>query len=493
MTMISVDLFCGGGGASEGIRDALGVSPRLAVNHDPAAIAMHLRNHPDTAHRLESVWDVSPWDTAILPRGKHRIDHLHASPDCTHFSRARGGKPRQKNIRSLADVVIKWARAVAPRVITLENVAEFEGWGPLDAEGKVIKARKGEMFRRWVLDLELCGYQVEWRVLVAADYGAPTSRKRLFIIARCDGQPIVWPEPSHGPGRAQPWRTAAECIDWSIPCPSIFTRKRELAENTQRRIARGLMKYVLNHPDPYIVRIGHTSSDSGKVHSLHRPLSTITSKNEHLLCAPWLINTRNGERAGQLPRVRSLQQPAPTVTATGSQGALVAAWLAKHNKGATGQPATEPMHTITSIDTKRLVAAHIIHHRGASIGRNADAPLPTITSSGMGHLGLVAAFLTKYYGQGSQASALTEPMHTIVSKARMGLVTVAIGGEEYAVVDIGMRMLQPRELARAQGFDDDYILTGTKTQQIARIGRSVPRQVIAAIVRANLNRHREVA
>ena len=287
---------------------------------------------------------------------------------------------------------------------------------------------------------------MEWRCLRACDYGTPTTRRRLFLIARCDNEPIVWPEPTHGPGRPLPHRTAAECIDWSIPCPSIFTRKRPLAENTQRRIARGLVKYVLTSARPYIVRIGHTSSDSGKVKSIDEPLTTITSKNEHL---------------------------------------LVAAWLAKHNGGATGQPVTSPLHTITATDTKRLMAAHITKFYGTSTGSPMDEPLPTVTASGC-HLGLVAAFITKYYGEGGTASALNSPLHTIVSKARMGLVTVTLGGEEYAVVDIGMRMLQPRELARAQGFGDDYILTGTKTQQIARIGRSVPPQVITALVRANL-------
>ena len=542
--MTVIDLFAGGGGASTGIEMALGQSPLLAVNHSEHAIAMHKLNHPGTKHLREDVWAIDPW-SAVPRHLRNKIRLLWGSPDCTHFSRARGGKPRSKGIRLLPMVMVKWARELRPDVIGMENVREMMSWGPLDGAGRPIKEKQGQTWDTFIGRLELLGYRVEWKVLNCADYGAPTSRKRLFLLARCDNQPIVWPEPSHGPGRTLPYRTAAECIDWSQPCPSIFftpeqakawgkangvrSPKRPLAENTQRRIAAGIKRYVLESPEPYIVRIGHTSGDGGKVHSIHRPLSTITSKNEHLLVSPYLINTRNGERAGQAPRVRSLLRPMPTITAQGSQGALiaptliryngdkdgqprtaditeplptvtteprfglVAAFLAKHNGGTTGQGLADPMHTITATDTKALAVAHLTKFYGTSTGSEISSPLPTITGQG-GHLGLVAAFLTKYYSAGElQGQLLTEPMHTIPTHDRFGLVTVKIAGESWAIADIGMRMLSPRELARAQGFPDDYQLIGTKTQQVARVGNSVPPQVVAALVRANLGRHQEAA
>lgn len=448
-----VDLFAGGGGASEGIRSA-GAKVVLAANHCEHAIRMHEENHPDAIHLHSDVFKVHP-RRHFRRRGS--VDGLWASPDCRHFSRAKGGRPKSPKIRALAWVVVEWAREVRPRVICVENVPEFLTWGPLDDAGRPIKARAGETFRQWVGELRLHGYTVEWRTLRACDYGTPTTRKRLFLVARCDGEPIVWPEPTHGPGLL-PYRTAAECIDWSIPAPSIFTRRRPLAEATQRRIAAGLKRFVLECPEPYIVRIGHQSSDAGKVKPIREPLTTVTTKNEHLLVAPWLANTRNGERKGQRPRVRSLLEPAPTVTATGSQGALVAAWLAKHYTGVVGQPMTRPLGTVTAKD----------HHS------------------------LVAAFLSKYYGT-AVGQDVREPLHTIPTRDRFGLVTVELAGETYAVVDIGMRMLQPRELARAQGFPDSYKLIGNKSQQIARIGNSVCPQVVEALVRAQFGLERDRA
>ena len=519
--LVSVDLFAGGGGASLGIQLATGRSPIVAVNHCAHAIELHQLNHPDTLHFQESVWDVHPSKVV----GRQKVDLLWASPDCTHFSRAKGAKPKSKEIRSLAWVIVEWARAVRPRVLAMENVTEFTTWGPLDAEGHAIRDRAGETFRTFVGRLELLGYRVEHRVLVAADYGAPTSRKRFFLVARCDGEPLVWPEPTHGPGRASPWRTAAECIDWSIPCPSIFTRQRPLAEATQRRIAEGIRRYVLEAERPFIVTLTH----GGRLQDIDAPMPTVTAahRGEHALVAPHLVATRNGEREGQAPRVRSVEEPTWTTTATGSQGALVGAFLARHNGTTTGKENAgrrldAPAGTVTARDTHGLVAAHLVHHRSRSIGRALDQPSPTVTATGGGHLdvaacfldklhgsaragqpldqpaptvtagggrggghaSLVAAFLLKYYGQGGQWSGLDEPMHTIVSKARMGLVTVTIAGEEYAIVDIGMRMLQPRELARAQGFPDSYVLSGTKSQRVARIGNSVPPQLVEAIVRA---------
>jgi DNA (cytosine-5)-methyltransferase 1 len=481
--MIAVDLFAGGGGASEGIRRALGVAPVVAVNHDPDAVEMHAANHPDTIHLCESVFEVRPHEVTA----GRRVDLLWASPDCTHFSRAKGGKPREKKIRGLAWIVTQWAAAVAPRVIAMENVPEFVTWGPLDDDGYVIEERKGETFREFVQRLERLGYHVEWRTLNAADFGAPTSRKRFFLVARRDGRPIVWPEPTHGPGRDQGWRTAAECIDWSVPVPSIFGRPRELAEATQRRIAEGIRRYVLTAARPFIVCLTH----GGRLESIDAPLKTITTANggERAIVAPTLIQCGYGEREGQAPRVLDLEAPLGTIVAGGNKHGLVAAFLAKHNgsgetwNAAIGQDAREPLHTITGRDTKALVAAHLTKFYGTSVGADLGGPVPTITRQG-NHCGLVAAFLLKYYGQGGQWSAVDEPMHTIVAKARMGLVTVDIDGTTYALADIGMRMLTPRELARAQGFQDSYVLTGSKANQIARIGNSVPPPVVEAIVRA---------
>ncbi len=483
MTLLAVDLFAGGGGASEGIRRALGCPVYLAVNHDPASIAMHQANHPGTIHLTESVWQVQPRQVVKGP-----VDLLWASPDCTHFSRAKGGRPRSQEIRSLAWVVVEWARIARPRVICLENVPEFLTWGPLDSEGVPIREQAGDTFRLFVGRLELLGYRVDWRTLVAADYGAPTSRRRLFLVARCDGEPVCWPEPSHGPGRALPWRTAAECIDWSIPVPSIFERTRPLAEATQRRIAEGIRRYVLEAAHPFIVQTGHQQHDGGKVRPVDEPLSTIVTKAEHCLVIPSMIQMGWGEREGQAPRVLDLRAPLGTVVAGGLKHALVAAFLAKHYGGAVGQDLGRPLGTVTAKDHHSLAAVFLDKfHGSARAGQPLDIPAPTVAAGGGrggGHAALVAAFICKYYGSGGQWSTLGEPMHTVVSKARMGLVTVELDGEPYVLTDIGMRMLQPRELARAQGFPDSYVLTGSKAAQVARIGNSVPPAVVEAIVRA---------
>lgn len=447
------DGFAGGGGASEGIEKAIGRSVDIAMNHDPEALAMHMANHPGTEHYCQDLLNVDP---EAATQGAP-VGFIWFSPDCKHFSKAKGGKPVSKNVRGLAWVVIRWAEAVRPRVIMLENVEEFQTWGPLLEDGRPDPKRKGETFREWVARLRALGYVVEWRELKAADYGAPTSRKRLFVIARCDGRPIVWPAPTHGKGRL-PYRTAAECIDWSIPCPSIFTRAKPLAEATLRRIARGVRRYVIEAAEPFIVPITHTTSDD-RVHGINEPLRTITTaqRGEFALAVPTLIQTGYGERKGQTPRVPGLEKPVGTIMAQGQKHALVAAFLARHYGGHEndGSDLRLPIHTITTQD----------HHS------------------------LVHAFLIKYYGV-DQNPEMLAPLHTVTTRDRFALVTVK--GEQYYIADIGMRMLAPRELFNAQGFRSDYIIDPivngkrlTKTAQIRMCGNSVCPPLAEALVRAN--------
>lgn len=483
-----VDLFAGGGGASTGIEWA-GGHVAVAVNHDVEAVAMHAANHPNTAHFCKSVYDVAPF----LPGGRP-IDLLWASPDCTHHSRAKGGKPVESGRRDLAWVIVDWARAVRPRVIALENVPEFRDWGPLypsdhadeALRDRPIPERKGETFAAFVSALEQLGYVVEHRTLKACDYGAPTTRDRLYMVARCDGRPVRWPAPTHGPGRSRPHRVAAECIDWSLPCPSIFERRKPLAEATQRRIAEGLRKFVFESASPYIIPVKSWGGGGNGPRSILDPMRTITTskRGEFAVVSPSLIQTGYGEREGQAPRALDIRRPLGTVVAGGAKHAVIAAWLAKHYTGVVGTGLDRPIGTLTGIDHHSLVAANVVKFYGScTSGAPIDRPLSTVTAKG-NHLA-VAAFILKYYGEGSQHSALSEPLHTIVTKARHGLVEVQIAGDTYALVDIGMRMLEPRELATAQGFPPSYRLTGTKTSQIARIGNSVCPPVAEALARAN--------
>lgn len=439
MTLI-IDNFAGGGGASLGLSLAMGRSPDYAINHDADALTMHEENHPETRHLREDVWDVDPTEL-VDGRG---VEVAWFSPDCKHFSRAKGGKPVEKRIRGLAWVAIKWAKQTKPRIIFLENVSEFQDWGPLDEEGLPIKAKKGLTFRRFVGNLQGLGYKVEWRVLNAADYGVPTHRRRLFLIARCDGHPIVWPTPTHGPGRI-PWRCAAEIIDWSQPCPSIFRRKRPLADATMRRIANGTKRFVFDCAEPFIV-------------------------------------SNYGERLGQDPRCISIRDPLPAVVGT-AKHSIVIPHVSQYFGGMVGKPMNVPLPTVTAQDHNALVCAFLTKFYGTSTGASMKSPCPTITGQG-GHLGLVHAFLIKYFGACEHGQAITDPLHTVTSKARFGLVMVA--GDLYQLDDIGLRMLTPRELARAQGFPDSYRLTGTKTSQIARIGNSVCPMMAGALVRANV-------
>jgi DNA (cytosine-5)-methyltransferase 1 len=492
-----VDLFAGGGGASTGIEAAIGRHVDIAVNHDPEAISLHEANHPQTRHFISDVFEVDP----ITVTNGQPVGALWASPDCKHFSKAKGGTPVSKKIRGLAWVVVKWAKAVKPRVIFLENVEEFQTWGPLGEDDRPCPVRKGETFRQWVGELEALGYRVEWRELRACDYGAPTIRKRLFLVARRDGLPVVWPEPTHAkpdakgkaPKGLKPWRTAAECIDWSIPCPSIFERKKPLADATCRRIAKGLVRYVIEAGKPFIVSIANWTSES--VRSGGQPLSTVTANpkgGHHALVVPTLVQTGYGERPGQAPRVPGLEKPLGTVVA-GQKHALVSAFLAKHYTGVVGSDLTNPIGTVTSVDHHSLVTANLVHmgHGEGKAGGPVTEPLHTISAQGLHH-GEVRAFLVKYYSEGGQDQSLHDPMHTIPTKDRLGLVTVTIAGQEWVIVDIGLRMLNPKELYAAQGFPAHYRFeTGadgepmTKTAQVRMCGNSVSPPPAEALVRAN--------
>lgn len=433
-----VDYFCGGGGASQGLGEA-GWTVTVAVNHDDDAIVMHQLNHPETMHVRDDVWNVDPHRD--LPTGKIALAWL--SPSCTHFSRAKGAATLDNQTRSLPWVAVRLAEARRPRVLMIENVPEWQTWGPLGDDRKPVKDAAGATFRQFVWRLEMLGYSVEWRVLSAHHYGAPTTRKRLFLIARRDGEPIVWPEPTHGIGRL-PFRTAAECIDWSEPCPSIFERSRPLADKTLARIAEGMRRFVLG-ASPYVVEGA----------------------------AAYLVQTGYGEREGQRPRALDLQAPLGTVVAGGAKHALVCAWIVKHFGGVYGHGPAVPLGAVTTRDHHSLAVATI-----------ADGP---------SNAARVAAFMTKFYGT-SIGQDLREPVPTVTSAGQhLGLVTVNIGGEPRVIADIGMRMLTPRELARAQGFPDSYVLTGTKTSQVARIGNSVCPAVSRALAEANLRRKGQAA
>lgn len=489
---IIVDNFAGGGGASTGIEMAIGKSVDIAINHSPEAIAMHKANHPHTEHYIESVWDVDPIQAV---RGR-KVALAWFSPDCKHFSKAKGGKPVEKKIRGLAWIVLKWAALVRPRVIMLENVEEFQTWGPV-RKGKPLKNKKGQTYRKWRSQLEALGYEIETRELVACDYGAPTKRKRFFMVARCDGQPIVWPKATHGDrnseavqkGLLKPYVPAAEIIDWSIPCKSIFGRKKPLAENTMKRIARGLQKFVIENSEPFIIQVNH-SGEGFRGQQIHEPMPTITAKHGFGIIAPTLIQyhsetTRDGVRG------QSLQEPIMTLDSSPRYG-LVSAFISKYYEGnykGAGSKCEEPLHTVTSKEHNALVTAHIIQMNNNMIGTDMREPINTIVA-GAGHIGEVRAFLIKYYGQGT-GQDIKEPLDTVVSKDRFGLVTIE--GIDYQIVDIGLRMLEPHELFKAQGFPDDYIIDKDyqgkpypKTAQVARCGNAVPPPFAEALTRANL-------
>lgn len=608
-----IDSFAGGGGASTGIELATGRVVDIAINHDPDAILMHKTNHPYTKHYQASVWDVDPEEVC----GGSPVGLLWASPDCKHFSKAKGGKPVDKRIRGLAWIVLRWAGTVRPRVIILENVEEFQTWGPV-RRGRPVKAKAGQTFRRFVSQLEALGYAVEWRELVAADYGAPTTRKRFFLIARCDGRPIVWPEPTHAPadspevkeGIKKPWRSAAEIIDWSLPCPSIFDTREQIREkyglkaqrplrpNTMRRVARGVDKFVIKSANPFLVIVNHAGEFRGQ--SLGDPIQTIAAKHGYDVANPVMapLTMHNNENAVGT----AITDPVNTVTASAAGGhqMLITPTLAAIGQtggGDRGRSVTEPTHTQVSKAEECVVCpAMIQYHTEQSEhirGQAVTDPIMTIDASN--RYGLAAATLTKYYGSDQHGQEAAEPLHTITAKDREGVTmaslakfyggvvgasvedpvptvtsvdhnalqtahmvkmkgdnlggparspvqTITAGGSHHGVVttrvtkaepgadlrhwpeirellntycgydlgaedvilfrigsawyfmaDIGLRMLTPRELYRANGFPDDYVIdrdytgqTYGKSKQVARCGNAVPPPFATALVRANL-------
>jgi DNA (cytosine-5)-methyltransferase 1 len=609
---IIVDNFAGGGGASTGIELATGRVVDIAINHDPDAILMHRTNHPHTIHYQASVWDVDPVEVC----GGRPVGLAWFSPDCKHFSKAKGGKPVDKNIRGLAWIVLRWAGTVRPRVIILENVEEFRTWGPV-RRGRPVKSKTGQTFRQWLGQLEALGYVVEWRELVAADYGAPTTRKRFFLIARSDGRPIVWPEPTHAPadsqevkaGTKKPWRSAAEIINWNLPAPSIFATKEEirerygvaavrpLARNTMRRVARGVDKFVIRSASPFLVIVNHAGEFRGQ--GLEEPLQTITAKHGYGVASPVMapltmhnnqnavgtaitepVNTITGTGAGghqmlitptlaaigqtgggdrcrsmeepthtqvskaeecvvcpamiqyhteQTERVRGqgVTDPIMTIDASNRYG-LAAATLTKYYNGDHNQDAAAPLHTITTRDREGVTVANLSKFYGGVVGAAVSDPLPTVTV--VDHNALQTAHMVKLKGTnlGGQAK---DPLQTVTAggshhgvvttrivKAEPGanlqnwpkiraalnefcgyhledteVILFSIGGEWYFMADIGLRMLTPRELYRANGFPDEYKIdrdyTGReygKTKQVARCGNAVPPPFATALVRANL-------
>lgn len=606
-----IDNFAGGGGASTGIEQALGRAVDIAINHDEAAIAVHAANHPATEHHCQSIYSVDPLDAT----GGQAVRLVWFSPDCKHHSKAKGGKPRDKNIRDLAWIVPHWIERLlkgtplgrgAPDVVYLENVEEFRQWGPLDAKGMPIKERRGEEFELWVRRIRRLGYKVAWWELRACDYGEPTSRKRLYLVARRDGKPIVKPEPTHGrpdsaevrSGKLLPYRTAAECIDWSIPCRSIFERRKELQDATKRRIAAGVMRYVVTAARPFIVPVTHTGGV--RVHSVDDPLRTVTTAKRgelavavpHIaslanrdkpftaadepmhtvvatgckkaLVASSLVKLRNhsegenveeplgavtsggqhhgvaaatmvqvgyGEREGQEPRALDVEAPLGTVVAGGNKYAAVAAFLHKYRTNSDGSPADAPMPTVTANSfVKRsggaaplaVTSAHLEQANTGMVGHDARTPLSTIVGKGctqrlvettlveagalppelMDKAVRTAAFLVKYYGsEVGQHQALDAPIDTLTAKPRFAVVTVTIDAITFVLVDIGMRMLEPRELANAMGLPADYILDPVcwyltdsgrrkygrlpKSHQIAKIGNMVCPGMARALVAAN--------
>ncbi len=532
-----IDSFAGGGGASTGIERAIGRPVDIAINHSAQAIAMHAANHPRTKHYQEDIFEVDPKTVC----GRRPVGKAWFSPDCTHFSKAKGTQPLKNEIRGLAWVAVNWAREVKPRRIYLENVEEFANWGPLLDTGRPDPARMGETFRAWLGAFSDLGYTAAFRLLTAADYGTPTTRKRLFMVLSRDREPVVWPEASHGKGRPESWVPAANIIDWGLPCPSIFERKRPLAEATMRRIAAGIQRYVVGCPSPFLVKYYGTGGPA----DVGEPLDTVTTRDRFGLISPFVAPLTHHDPQ----RGRDLRQPLPTITAAHrGELALASPFLVRHGHYSTitgaglregcgagtfrGQPLVQPLGAVCGTNDKHLVAPVIVPHYGGknghqaaphdvrgplgsvtakdhhslaaalitkfygtSTGSDMHAPLPTVTANGRGggHLAEVQAFLIKFHG-GSRGhmrgQTLDLPLRTVDTNNRFGLVMIE--GEAYEIVDIGMRMLQPHELFAAQGFPPDYVIDPeyngrrlNKTEQIKLAGNAVCSQVSHALVAAN--------
>ena len=510
---IIVDNFAGGGGASTGIELAAGRPVNIAINHDAAAILLHKTNHPHTEHIQASVWDVDPEEVCA----GRPVGLAWFSPDCKHFSKAKGAALVDRNIRGLAWIVLRWAGTVRPRVIILENVEEFQTWGPV-RKGKPVKSKSGQTFRKWLSQLEALGYAVEYRELVAADYGAPTTRKRFVLIARCDGQPIRWPERTHAPrdseevksGKCKPWRSAAEIIDWTVPMYSIFASKQEikekygvnavrpLADNTLRRIIRGVDKFTIKSGKPFIVECNPTmepftfSNTGGSVGSpADAPVHTIRTAGGQVLAAANLIqyHTEQSEDV----RANGLDASLPTVDASNRYGLTAAHLVEFYGNGQAIDP-EDPMHTVTSHDREALIATHIVKFKGPDIGQSPDAPLQTVTA--INPFALASVKTVKYapgtdLGYWPQIRALLNK-YCGYKLADDEILLLWIRGAWRYICDISMRMLTPRELYNAMGFPPDYIIerdyTGKpypKSQQVARCGNAVCPQMASAVVRVN--------
>lgn len=507
-----VDNFAGGGGASTGIELATGYSVDIAINHDPEAIKMHKANHPNTKHYCEDVWQVDP----VKACNGHPVGLAWFSPDCKHFSKAKGGKPKDKFIRGLAWVACRWAGLVRPRVIMLENVEEFKTWGPLNRGHHPIKAKQGKTFDKFVQQLTDLGYDVQFRELVAADYGAPTMRKRFFLIARCDGKPIVWPEPTHAPadseevkaGFLKPYVGAYTQLDFSLPCPSIFDTSEEikekygiravrpLAPKTMERIARGLKKFVIDNAEPFIVQVNHSGAKSDYCKSANEPLNTVTGKHGFGIVEPVITpiidKAYGGNYRGNGSRA---DEPIDTITTIDHNRLVVPTLIQYHSETAQnevrGQTIEAPIMTVDGSNRYGLVTSFLSKFYKTGIGQDIREPLGTVTANaGGGHFGEVRAFLIKYYGDAT-GQDIKSPLDTVTTKDRFGLVTIE--GVDYQIVDIGLRMLEPRELYGCQGFPDDYIIdhdytgkTYPRSEQVRRCGNAVCPPIPAALVRANL-------
>ncbi len=532
-----VDNFAGGGGASTGIELATGYSVDIAINHDPEAIKMHRANHPNTKHYCENVWAVDP----VKACNGHPVGLAWFSPDCKHFSKAKGGKPKDKNIRGLAWVALRWAGLVRPRVIMLENVEEFKTWGPLNRRHHPIRAKQGKTFERFVQQLRELGYEVEFRELIAADYGAPTMRKRFFMVARCDGKPIVWPEPTHGPadseevkaGLLKPYVGAYTQLDFSLPCPSIFDTAEEikrkygiravrpLAPKTMERIARGLKKFVLNNPEPFIIQCNHGGERrpndirepmptitgkhgygivepymvqckyNNEAQDVQKPIGTLTTVGSHLLVEPYMVQI--GQTGFTKDRSKDVRELLTTIVSKNEHCLISPTLIQYHSETAQGevrgQTIKDPIMTVDGSNRYGLVTSFLSKFYKSGIGQDEREPLHTITTSA-GHFGEVRAFLIKYYGDAT-GQDIEKPLDTVTTKDRFGLVTIE--GVDYQIVDIGLRMLEPKELYGCQGFPEDYIIdhdytgkTYPRSEQVRRCGNAVCPPIPAALVKTNL-------